>query len=54
MKIDPDKVVAVGKLESEFVVISLLLLFPLNRFFHSFVYLLVFYFYFSSLLVCSL
>ena len=32
VKIDPDKVIAVGKLESEFVVISLLLLFPVNRF----------------------
>ena len=39
---------------SYFVYVFFFLLFPLNRFFHSFVYLLVFYFYFSSLLVCSL
>ena len=31
-KIDPDKVIAVGKLESEFIVISLLLLFTVKRF----------------------
>lgn len=31
-EIDPDKVIAVGKLESEFVVISLLLTLSSNRF----------------------